>query len=386
MISNIQEKLFSYAVQWSFTSLQDVKKILRHDWNPHEKLSIYHVAWTNGKGSTCAMLSQVLRKQFGKKVWLYVSPHVISCNERVQINWAYISDEDYDRFALLVLEKAKPVGVQLSYFALITLIWIYYFLEKNVDCAVIEVGLWGTLDTTNLRSQPLATFITSIWFDHTRLLWSTRSQIQRNKMGIMKAWVPCYTPVNNTLMHHGARVKKAVLNIVNQWISTSLLGDHQIMNAGLVYSALLNEGYDSDAIKKWLMEVTHPWRLQFVRDWLLIDWAHNKQWIIALWKYIDSIRWDYDKIITVFGTSKYDKEFDAIVPYLIQWDENYCVAPSHFRERAVKVDEYSEKVWFEIKPQESLESLLIRLEWKWLVLVYGSLYLVSDVLDFTIKN
>lgn len=385
MTSSVQEQLLSYCSSWSYTTLQDVKKFLRSEGNPHKRLSIYHVAWTNWKGSTCAMISQVLWKQFWKKVWLFVSPHVVKLNERIQINGNYISNEDILQYASLIYKKTSRYGIKLSYFALMTLISIWYFVDNNLDCVVYEVGLWGTLDTTNLWDNPLATFITSIWIDHTRLLWNTRSQIQWNKMWIMKAWVPCYTPVDNQLMHRGARCKKAKLVVVNECVETNLLWNHQCMNAWLVYQALVDQHYDSTKIKQWLLTITHPWRLQFVKERLLLDGAHNKEWIIALWKYIDSVRDQYDTLITIFWTSKFEEEFDTIVPVLIEWNENYCIAPSYFRERTVRIDEYCNKASFPMKPIHSLDSLLgvyadkAKTE-KNLVLVYGSLYLVSDVL------
>ncbi len=329
------------------------------------------------------MISQVLRKQFWEKVGLFVSPHVIKLNERIQISWEYISDEDVLAYAEMIHKKTQEYGLPLSYFALMTLISLWYFVDKKVDCVVYEVGLWWKLDTTNLWKQPLATFITSIWFDHSRLLGKRLSQIQRNKMWIMKAGVPCYTPVNNLLMHRGARCKKAKLTIIKQWVQTNMLWDHQSMNASLAYQALVDKGYDVKKVKQWLMDVSHPWRLQFITDTILIDWAHNKEWIVALGKYIASIRDQYDSLITIFWTSKYDDEFDKIVPYLIEGDENYCVAPSYFRERAVKPAEYLSKISFEMKEKSSIESVLKQGEGRWLVLVYGSLYLVSDVLSFT---
>lgn len=360
---------------WSTRSLTKVKAYLRSQGNPHNTLRVFHVAGTNGKGSVCNMLAQVLHQAFGKHVGLFTSPHLVRINERIKIDGQEITDSDLMRLTEKVVAD-QSVDDPFTFFELITLVAIFYFVEQGLDYAVIEVGVWGTHDTTNLWDKPVATFITSISDDHRQLLWPSLAQIQRNKMGSMKAWVPCYTPVDNPLMHYGAKMKQAVLHIVHDRIPTSLRGDHQEHNAALVYHALHDMGYDEQRIRSWLQLVNHEGRLQFLTPHILLDGAHNTEGILALRRYVESIQAEYSSLTTIFATTKSVEHLNEFVHLLIQGDINYVVSTTKFNKKTAPhfpfaVEEFVDMpsvIAYLKKPQE------------WLVVVYGSLYLIGSVL------
>jgi dihydrofolate synthase/folylpolyglutamate synthase len=249
------------------------------------------------------------------------------------------------------------------------------------------VGLWWTWDSTNIWLSPVATFITSIGVDHTRLLGSNLSQIQRNKMGIMKPNVPCYTPVNNKLMYEWARRKKADVRIIQDMVPTSLPWDHQKQNAALVYHCLIELGYDATNIRAGLLEVEHPGRLQYIRSNILLDGAHNLQWIQSLATYIDGLRPQRKKIVTIFGSSKTDNEVAVFATELIKWDENWLVQPSVYRwlDPATYKDIINlHSLHIEKNPQKALKKVLEWLEEDTLIVIYGSLYLIWEVVSLDI--
>ncbi len=384
------------------TSLTEVKRYLRKKGNPHHALRVFHITWTNGKGSVCQMLSQVLYKQLDRRVWLFLSPHLIRINERIQVNGKLITDGDFNSYVGKVYEETKD-EYDFSFFVIIFLASIYYFLDKKVDFVVCEVGLWGTRDATNVWDHPLAIFITSIGYDHQRLLGPSLSQIQWNKMGIMKPGVCCYTPVDNKLMRRGALIKKASLRIVSVGkiesrtkgkyrstkkahtrIPTNLAWVHQEQNASLVYHCLIELGYNEGKIRKWLQQVVHTGRCQRLASNILLDGAHNASGIKVLSEYIDTVRHRYSKVITLFGSCKTAEEIEQFISQCIDGAENYLVQPTV--SRWLDPNAYQQMLTVKTKvirksPYRAYRMLIEKLDKKTLLVVYGSLYLAGEILE-----
>ena len=382
------DRLNHLAFAGQATWLAVMKKLLRSIWNPHHALNVIHVAWTNGKWSTCAMLAQCLIQAW-YSVGRFSSPHLITMHERVRLNEEMITDAQLELHLWEVFDLCDSKWVTISFFEALTLASVFFFLAQEVDYAVFEVGLWWTYDSTNIFPKPVATAITSIWIDHQKWLWDTRAQIQWNKMWIMKRGVPMFTPVNNALMHHAARIKWAELQIVlpRMYRDTSLSGDHQRSNAWVAW-AILNHIWLSEwEITIWLMNVSHPWRLQRLDPNLLIDWAHNVQGVRALGDYLSSQeitdKW-FKRIITVFWSVKNEQELRQIGPYLLKYDENYLVRVESERALPASVSEKILWIFWEfetIKDYDELFELFDRYrESSTLVVVYGSLYLVGALL------
>ena len=167
--------------------LENTLRLMAHLGNPHEQLRAIHVAGTNGKGSTSHLIAAVLQAQ-GYKVGLFTSPHLVSLTERIRINGQPIQEDEVADFVTRhrsFLDETKP-----SFFETMTALAFDYFVRQKVDIAVVEVGLGGRLDSTNVLT-PILSVITNIGLDHTEFLGNTLPKIAREKAGIIKTGVPC---------------------------------------------------------------------------------------------------------------------------------------------------------------------------------------------------
>ena len=170
------EKLTSSRMFYIDLSLDRIKSVLENLGNPQDSLKCIHVAGTNGKGSTCAMLDSILREA-GYKVGLYTSPHIFEYTERIKINGQEISQED---FASLFAE-VSDLGVKLTEFEILTVIMFLYFQRNDVEVVVLETGMGGRFDATNVIKENLCSIITQIDLDHTDRLGKTRDEIAFEK-------------------------------------------------------------------------------------------------------------------------------------------------------------------------------------------------------------
>src|SRR3989338_1484718 len=181
------EELYSIK-EWKFRlGLKNMKMLLKKLNNPERKLKCIHVAGTNGKGSVCAMISSVLTDA-GYKVGMYTSPHLKKFNERIRINNNFISDKEVAEYYL----RVKKHATNQSFFEITTAMAFLYFFEKKVDFAVLEVGMGGRLDSTNVIT-PLVSVITNIGYEHTDKLGKTLGKIAYEKSGIIKENAPVVT-------------------------------------------------------------------------------------------------------------------------------------------------------------------------------------------------
>lgn len=181
------DELFSMTVIGIKPGLERIEQLCDAMDNPQTRYPIVHVAGTNGKGSTSAMVASILQAA-GYKTGLYTSPHIQRFNERIRINGEMIPDEDLARLARPLMDAAKPV--EGSFFEVTTALAFQWFAEKRVDIAIIETGLGGRLDATNIV-HPLVTVITSVDIDHTEYLGTSLISIAKEKAGIMKGAAPC---------------------------------------------------------------------------------------------------------------------------------------------------------------------------------------------------
>lgn len=186
-VDRILEDLFAMTFHAGIKpGLERISTLLAGMDDPHLRLSTIHVAGTNGKGSTCSMIASILTEA-GYNVGLYTSPHIRRFNERIRINGRPISDADVARLAVPLMDQAKAIGG--TFFEVTTAMAFQYFAERRVDVAVIETGLGGRLDATNVCT-PLLSVITAIDYDHMEYLGTTIAQIAGEKAGIIKPGVP----------------------------------------------------------------------------------------------------------------------------------------------------------------------------------------------------
>lgn len=296
--------------------LDRMRKLLRRLGDPHERLRVLHVAGSKGKGSTAAMLDAVLRAA-GYRVGLFTSPHLCDVRERFQVDGQAISKEELTTLLYEVRDAVIQAPVlQATFFELATAVGLLHFVRRRVDCAVLEVGLGGRFDSTNV-CRPLVALLTSISFDHTRQLGNRLASIAFEKAGIIKPGRPALSgataPEAREVIEQVCRQRKAPLRQIDvdyrfsyepghvtaehtqrprvqvftdrrAWptMELNLLGRHQAANAALVVACVeqLRAGgwsIDDRAVATGLAQVAWPARLEVLnrRPMIVLDCAHN---------------------------------------------------------------------------------------------------------------
>jgi dihydrofolate synthase/folylpolyglutamate synthase len=282
--------------------LENTFKLAALAGNPQGKLRFIHVAGTNGKGSTCAMLESIYRAA-GLRIGLFTSPHLVSFRERIQTNRRLISENEVVR----LVAELQPLFKQFSadhhptFFEVVTVMALKFFAEQKCDLVIWETGLGGRLDATNIVT-PLASVITNIAFDHEQWLGDTLGKIAAEKAGIIKPGVPAVTAADEpealAVIERTAREKKAPLTTVaadgnpplNKFAALfrdaatlPLPGEHQKINAALALATVeilqSKISVNQEAIRAGLETVNWPGRLQLIRrpkgQKILLDGAHN---------------------------------------------------------------------------------------------------------------
>ncbi len=266
--------------------------------NPQRRAVTVQIAGTNGKGSAAAMTDAILRAA-GLRTGLYTSPHLSRFTERIRVDGR---EADGDRLACLNQEIAST-GIPLTYFEIATVLAFMTFAESDVDVVVAETGLGGRLDATT-TTEPVATAITSIDWDHADVLGSTLAEIAAEKAGIAKAGVPLFlapvaaeadAAIAAIAGRLGAPVRRLGVDFESWASAPALLGVHQSTNAAiaveLARAAAMAVGRNlGDAeIESGLREVRWPGRLEWVADDLLLDCAHNSEGAAALAAALDEM-------------------------------------------------------------------------------------------------
>jgi dihydrofolate synthase/folylpolyglutamate synthase len=327
--------------------LRGIKRLLTVLNNPHSDLRAIHIAGTNGKGSTAAMIASTLQEG-GYKTGLYTSPHLVRFNERIRVNGVEISNRDI----INAVRKLKPYceKFQSTFFEATTTIAFQYFKEKNVDYVVLETGLGGRLDSTNV-CKPLVTVITSIDYDHKDILGETIEEIAFEKAGIIKGGIPCICGVTNNkaraVIRRVCREKNAEFirparlqtnrksesltsqrlyivtkNRKREGLDIGLSGEYQAHNCAVAWSAiavLRDRGrvqLTDEAIKNGFRNVRMNTGIQGRFDLILsrpnviVDVAHNPHAMAHLVKSLQRLR--KTPVILVMGVMR-DKEYQKMV-------------------------------------------------------------------------
>lgn len=322
--------------------LEVMEDLLRALDNPHTKFRSIHITGTTGKGSVAAMLESILRT-YSYSTALYTSPHLFAFNERIRLNNQSITDQELSSLIDDVRAAAEHAGVSPTFFEFTTALAFLYFARHQPDIAIIEVGMGGRLDATNVIT-PLVSVITNIGLDHTFLLGPTKRDIAVNKAGIIKTGVPAVTGERDVaileILRAAAENKKSPLRHALTELKTSLIhsnrhsqtllidglectlplvGDHQRDNVATVLIVLdelsrLGLPVSASAIQAGLAATAWPGRLDVISDepFILIDGAHNSPSLQALISFIThpSTKPDsYD--VLVLGVKK-DKDLGII--------------------------------------------------------------------------
>jgi dihydrofolate synthase/folylpolyglutamate synthase len=318
LINKILAVIYSEAIQFLYGlrlfgakfGLENTFKLAALAGNPQEKLRFIHVAGTNGKGSTCAMLESIYRAA-GLRTGLFTSPHLVSFRERIQVNRQLIPETEVVRLVEELLPSLKqfPADHHPTFFEVVTVMALSFFAEQKCDLVIWETGLGGRLDATNIVT-PLASVITNIAFDHQQWLGDTLEKIAFEKAGIIKPTIPVVTATDEpeafAIIEKIAREKNAPLLKINSWEgrraavpnqnqfgsptrhpsqaeNLPLIGEHQQINAALALAAveILQKQIpvSDEKIRAGLASVNWPGRLQLIQrpdgQKILLDGAHN---------------------------------------------------------------------------------------------------------------
>ncbi len=343
--SETLEYLYGLEKSGIVFGLDNISWILGLIGNPHNLLKAIHVGGTNGKGSVARMASAIMQEA-GYTVGCYTSPHLVSFTERITVNNVQISEEETVALAAFIRERVETADRArgFTFFDFTTALTFEYFKRNKVDFAVIEVGLGGRLDSTNVI-RPLVSVITNVDLDHTDYLGGSIREIAREKAGILKQGVPCVTGalgealeiireearqksplfVLNETFHYRKMADQVMfyqgLNNIFSGLRVNLAGDHQLANCALALcdlELLTPEGFTAaeDTVRRALAKVTWPGRLEIVRErpLILLDAAHNPHGAKALASYLRTHYADRRKIL-VFGVMK-DKDFASMLAEL----------------------------------------------------------------------
>lgn len=388
--------------------------------NPQDELKFVHVAGTNGKGSTCHMIASVL-KESGYRVGLFTSPFVIDFRERIQLNSEMISQNDLaDVISELkpVVESLSQKGIEPTEFEIITAAAFLYFKKQSCDIVVLEVGLGGLLDSTNIIKNSEVSVITSISLDHTEILGDTLLKIAEQKCGIFKEGgnVVSYPQPDfavERFIKEKAKEKHceyfqhelSKVRLVREEIDGStviyagctfkipLTGKHQIYNFSTAVAAinvLKRNGWNISAksLIDGISKVKIPARTEIVSHSPLtvIDGGHNAEGIDALCAILEKFC-SGKKIIAVYGMMR-DKDFHYSVEKLAPLCERiYATEASNPRSLDAKalaseLKPYCKKIKAEPSPQKAFLAAQKKAKADDVVLVCGSLYLASDIKSF----
>ena len=299
-------------------SLSKIQKACAYFNNPQNWMKYIHIAGTNGKGSVSKMIFQILKESW-KKVWVFTSPHLMDIRERFETEKWYISESDFISYATQIIEYND----NLSYYERCVLLAFLYFRDIGCEYVVMEVGIWGRLDATNII-VPILTVITSISYDHMEFLGDTLEKIAYEKWGIIKSWIPLILYESNPTIESIASAKKSLVIFPKKRnIITNLLGAHQISNAQVAYEAGITLWIPDSTIQDALLHIYHPGRLQYLRSNILIDGAHNEDGIKKLKIYLEWKSEKWENIIYAFNLKKWKQAslvldiFDNITDLII---------------------------------------------------------------------
>ncbi len=366
--------------------------------NPQSRFKSIHVAGTNGKGSVCTFVSNVLM-QAGYKVGSFFSPYITDFCERIQINGKYISREDLCRIS----KKVIDIGVSLTEFEFITAVGFLYFAENKIDVAVLETGLGGRFDATNVIKEPLVSVITKIGLDHTAVLGDTLEQIANEKCGIIKGdnVVTSYKQPDAALAIIKKHASDVTIPNVQELknVNTSLLendfiykgvyykthlgGEYQIENALIAIETIKNCGFNIDEkhIKAGLENAFIPARLEIVSQnpFIVIDGAHNPDGANAL----NAALKDYQNVTAIIGVMR-DKNYKDVLSKTLPLCKNaICVKPNIPRalpadELSVVAQQYCKNVYISDNSQNALTLAKQKSKGE-PIFIFGSLYLASEM-------
>jgi dihydrofolate synthase / folylpolyglutamate synthase len=409
-VENSLKKLFSLHSFGIKLGLDNIKNFLSQIGNPYKDLKTFHIAGSNGKGSTSSFLASILM-EYNYKVGLYTSPHFVRFNERIKINGEEIPDEYISSF----MNKYDPLidELQLTFFEVTTAMAFEYFKANKVDYAVIETGLGGRLDATNVIT-PMASIITSISLEHTKILGNSIEEIAAEKGGIIKKGIPVFIGklppkaldvIEKKCLKTGSELFK-IIEYINEkkhsfelytdeleldvW-TMPLKGGYQKYNAalaGLVITKIFDES-DSNIIERGIKDVIKNTGIQGRYEFyninpdIIFDSAHNPEGIKNFLSEFAKDRAKYSRKAVLFGAMR-DKAVEDMLAMLWEYFDEIHITTINY-ERASTIDELKTiadkmglNVFVEENPVEYITGFEKK-EVKSVLVVLGSMYILGEI-------
>ncbi len=367
---------------------EELSKLLALCENPEEHLKFIHIAGTNGKGSAAAMLGSIL-SEAGYRTGLFTSPYIISFNERIRIGNDEISDDELSFYTNKLKKLTLEHSIKISQFAFILAIAFCYYADKGCDAVVLEAGLGGRLDATNIIKKSLVSVIMSIGLDHTEYLGSTLAEIAREKGGIIKenGDAVIYSGQTDAVFEEICKKQRANLYIADSGFvgyQLSLGGDYQTKNASVVLKTvevLRQKGFEisETALKNGFLKARHRGRFERVRDNIIVDGAHNPDGISALSEALESIKKEKTAIMAMME----DKAVEDALSSLSGFSK--IIATEIDMPRCMKAESLAEKaraLGYDVIVSTPSEKAFKMAEKCDFAVVCGSIYLAGEALKY----
>ncbi len=416
----IGQSEYDEAINWLYDlqffgmklGLSNTLALLEELGNPHEKFKSIHVAGSNGKGSVCAFLTSILKKS-GKKVGSYTSPHLSQFGERITVNGIPMTRTEVVKLIRYIrphIEKLRKKDIQCTFFEVTTCMAFHYFARRRIDIAVVEVGMGGRLDSTNVINPELAV-ITSISKEHSQHLGETIAEIAEEKAGIIKKCIPTITSTENkkalTVMASQCKKMKSKLYRLHDLVELDILdsglfgstlnlkmlenqleaqiklsGQHQAANAATAALAAEIIGIKKEIIEKGLAGTEWPGRLQVIRrnPTVILDSTHNPGGAEALAAFLKQQK---IRPILILGMLE-DKEVKPVVNALEPLASKVIVTqPDYNRKMNAKelASHFSSKVEIIQKLPEAIDKTMKAAKKSDIILITGSIFTASEALE-----
>jgi len=410
--------------------LRRMEMLLDRLGKPQDFAKSVHITGTKGKGSTSAMIASILTTA-GYRTGLYTSPHLLSINERIMVDGRNITEEAFAHLTDLMKPEIEAVNSfgqygRLTTFELLTALGFLYFREVKADYQVLEVGLGGRLDATNIIEKPEVCVITSISYDHMDVLGHTLTQIATEKCGIIKpGCVVVSSPQNPEAMaviERVCREKNVRLIRVGQdvtWqrqsfspdgqslllsgitgdydLTIPLVGEHQIENAAAAVAAVIvlqerGAKISREAITRGMRQVDWPGRLQILRrmPYVVVDGAHNADSSRKLMKALKQY-FPFQRLFLILGASS-DKDLGGMVAELAPYPDKVIIVRAHHPRAVAPEILVAEFVKQDVKaeaieePSKAVDTALSQATPRDLICATGSLFVVAEVMGYLLKR
>lgn len=342
-IEKLLDELYSYSMHGIKLGLENIKTLCKEMGEPQKDYKVIHIAGTNGKGSTSTTIETILLEA-GYRVGKYTSPHILKFNERIRANGQDITDEDIVKYYQLVKDIVAKTGLKPTFFEMTTAMMFKYFSDLKLDYVVLETGMGGRFDATNVCEADICV-ITNVGLDHTEYLGDTIYKIAKEKAGIIKNCPKVVVADSNPEFLKAISEEKAeIINVLEKYKDArmkldfkkfvtrieigeesydfSLFGDYQFKNFLTAYEVVTELGIDREIIKKACKKVVWQCRFEryFEKPLVILDGAHNEDGMRELCKIIEQ-GYRSDEVVIITSILK-DKDVKHMLKLMRKISDN----------------------------------------------------------------